>query len=109
INPAAQEILGWGKQDALMLNYKSILQLTDQNGKELAQSADPIQQVLNTNQQVRSETLTIKTKSGKKILASLTVSPIRQAGSRVIVVFRDDTKQKAEEREQAEFISTASH
>ena len=35
INPAAQEILGWGKQDAMMLNYKSILQMTDLNNVPL--------------------------------------------------------------------------
>ncbi len=109
INPAAQQILGWGKQDALMLNYKSILQLTDLNNKALDVANDPILQVLNTNQQIRSKTLTIVTKSGKKIITSLVVSPIGNAGSGIITVFRDMTKEKAEEREQAEFISTASH
>lgn len=109
INPAAQEILGWGKQDALMLNYKSILQLTDLNNKPLDPSGDPIMQVLNTNQQIRSSALIILTKSGKKITSSLVVSPIGAPGAGVITVFRDMTKEKAEEREQAEFISTASH
>ena len=109
INPAAQEILGWGKQDALALNYKSILQLTDLNNKDLDPTVDPIMQVLNTNQLLRSNTLIIKTKSGKKITSSLVVSPIGTAGSGVITVFRDMTKEKAEEQEQAEFISTASH
>lgn len=109
MNPAAQEILGWGKQDALMLNYKSVLQMLDANSHELDPSQDPIAQVLNTNQQVRSKTLTIQTKSGKKIMSSLVVTPIGETGSGVIAVFRDITKEKAEEREQAEFISTASH
>lgn len=109
INPAAQEILGWGKQDALMLNYKSILQLTDLNNKDLDPTADPVMQVLNTNQLIRSNTLIIKTKSGKKVTSSLVVSPIGTPGSGVITVFRDMTKEKAEEQEQAEFISTASH
>jgi len=109
INPAAQQILGWGKQDALALNYKSILQLTDLNNKELDPLADPVQQVLNTNQQMRSGTLVIKTKSGKKVISSLVVSPIGEAGGGIIAVFRDMTKEKAEGDEQAEFISTASH
>lgn len=109
INPAAQEILGWGKQDALMLNYKSILKLTDLNSHEIDPSQDPIQQVLNTNQQVRSGNLILNTKSGKKITTSLVVSPVGDAGGGVIAVFRDITKETAEEREQAEFISTASH
>jgi len=109
INPAAQQILGWGKQDALALNYKSILQMTDLQNKELDPLADPILQVLNTNQQIRSNMLVIKTRSGKKVISSLVVSPIGDAGSGIIAVFRDMTKEKAEGQEQAEFISTASH
>lgn len=109
INPAGQEILGWGKQDALMLSYKSILKLTDENNKELDPTNDPLQQVLNTNQQTRSNKLTAVTNSGKKISVSIVVSPIGDPGAGAIAVFRDVTKERAEEREQAEFISTASH
>lgn len=109
INPAAQEILGWGKQDALMLNYKSILKLADQNYHDLDPALDPIQQVLNTNQQTRGDKLTAITNSGKKISIALVASPIGGPGSGAIAVFRDVTNERAEEREQAEFISTASH
>ncbi len=109
INPAGQEILGWGKQDALALNYKSVLQLLDNNNNELNPSLDPVAQVLNTNQLARSSAMTLQTRTGKKITVSLVVSPIGDAGSGVIAVFRDVTKEKSEEREQAEFISTASH
>ncbi len=109
INPAAQTILGWGKQDALALSYKSVLQLVNQKGDPLDATTDPIQQVLNTNQQLRTNDFTIITKSAKKLLTSLVISPIGTAGSGAIIVFRDITKEKAEEREQAEFISTASH
>ena len=109
LNPAAQEILGWGKQDALALNYKSILQLTNNEGNKLSPAEDPVEQVLNTNQQIRNDEITITTKNGKKIAGSLVISPIGDTGSGAIIVFRDVTKEKAEEREQAEFISTASH
>ncbi len=109
INPAAQQILGWGKQDALALNYKSVLQLIDLKGAPIDPASDPIQQVLNTNQQIRNNDTTIITKSSKKIIASIVASPIGEVGSGAIIVFRDITKEKAEEREQAEFISTASH
>lgn len=109
INPAAQEILGWGKQDALMLSYKSILKLIDANGAEVDSSQDPLQQVLNTNQQARSNKLTVLTKSGKKLSLAIVTSPIGDPGAGAITVFRDTTNERAEEREQAEFISTASH
>ncbi len=109
INPAAQEILGWGKQDALMLNYKSILKLADDTHDEIDPSLDPIQQVLNTNQQSRGSKLLAITNSGKKIAIAVVASPIGDPGSGAIAVFRDVTNERAEEREQAEFISTASH
>ncbi len=109
INPAGQQMLGWGKQDALKLNYKSILKLEDENSKELDPAVDPVQQVLNTNQQSRAKHLISTTKSGKKISVSLVVNPIGDTGSGAIIVFRDITNERAEEREQAEFISTASH
>jgi PAS domain S-box-containing protein len=109
INPAAQEILGWGKQDALILHYTSILKLADENNNVLDPSQDPIQQVLNTNQQTRGHKIIGITKSGKKISLSLVASPIGDVGSGAIAVFRDVTNERAEEREQAEFISTASH
>jgi PAS domain S-box-containing protein len=109
INPAGQEILGWGKQDVLKLNYRSVLHLLDANNHELDIKNDPIAEVLNSNQTVRSNTLTIQTKSGKSIMSAMVVSPIGENGNGVIAVFRDITKEKAEEREQAEFISTASH
>ena len=109
INPAAQQIIGWGKQDAMALNYKSVLKLVDQKDEALDAINDPIQQALNINQQIRTNNLTLMTNSGKQIMISLVVSPIGEIGSGVIIVFHDITKEKAEEREQAEFISTASH
>ncbi len=109
INPAAQRILGWGKQDSLALSYKSVLQLTNLANEPLDDTTNPVQQVLNTNQQIRNDDVMIVTHSGKKIMGSLVISPIGDVGSGAIIVFRDVTKEKAEEREQAEFISTASH
>ena len=109
INPAAQEILGWGKQDALMLSYASVLNLSDENNAPLSPAQDPIQQVLNTNQQARGNKIIAVTHSGKKLSISLVASPIGEPGSGAIAVFRDVTNERAEEREQAEFISTASH
>lgn len=109
INPAAQSIIGWEKQDALELNYQSVLKFTDRKDQALIPEADPIQQVLNNNAQVATDELTLTSNSGKKMIASVLVSPVGQAGAGCIVVFRDITAAVAEERQQAEFISTASH
>ncbi len=109
INPAAQTIIGWGKQDAIKLDYRSILKLLDKTGKQVNETTDPVQQVLHTNQTVVTNDLTLVTNSGKKILVSVLVSPVGQSSAGAIIVFRDITKQKQEEQQQAEFISTASH
>ncbi len=109
INPAAQQILGWAKQDAINLDYRSVLKLNDEKGDGLTDETDPVQRVLTTNQTVSSDNLTLTTGSGKKMQLSLMVSPVGSGGSGAIIVFRDITAKKAEERQQAEFISTASH
>jgi PAS domain S-box-containing protein len=109
INPAAQQLTGWGKQDAVSLDYKSILKLTDKNDHELTPANDPISQALAANKEINVNNLSLITNSGKKILVSVIVSPVGQPGAGVIVVFRDITNEKREERQQAEFISTAAH
>lgn len=110
INPAAQKMIGWDKKDALGLNYKSVLKLVDNRDQPPSEANDPIQKALSTNTEYTTDTLSIVTaNSGKKFLALLTASPVGSMGSGLIIVFRDITKERAEEREQAEFISTASH
>ena len=109
INPAAQRIIGWGKQDALKLDYKSVLKLMDAKEKPLGEEDDPVQEVLHTNTSVINNDLILETISGRKLFVSIVASPIGHTGAGVIIVFRDITKEKQAEREQAEFISTASH
>ena len=109
INPAAQQIIGWGKQDALRLDYRSVLQLFNHKNEAITDALDPLQQCLHTNETVETDELILATTSGKKLMVNLLVSPLGQIGAGAIVVFRDITDQRKEERQQAEFISTASH
>lgn len=109
INPSAQRIIGWGKQDAIKLDYRSVLKLVDKSEQPLNEINDPVQIVLRTSQSVTNNDLTLITNSGRKLLLSVLVSPVGHQGAGAIIVFRDVTKEKTEEREMAEFISTASH
>ena len=109
INPAAQTIIGWGRDDALQLDYRSVLKIQNEEGQVLGDESDPVQQCFHTNQSITSDDLVIETSSGKKLMVSLLVSPVGTGANGAIIVFRDITKQKSEEREQAEFVSTASH
>lgn len=109
INPSAQQMIGWNQGDALGLSWKSVLKLVASDGKEVNELENPISQALAKNQPTHSDKLFLLTSSGKRILVSIVSSPVGTDGEGIIVVFRDITKEKAEEREQAEFISTASH
>ena len=109
INPSAQQIIGWDQGDALGLNWKSVLKLVTSDGKDVEDLENPIVQSLSKNQPTHNDKLFLLTSSEKRILVSIVSSPVGTEGEGVIVVFRDITKEKAEEREQAEFISTASH
>ena len=62
-----------------------------------------------SNKPTHSDKLFLITSSEKRILVSIVSSPVGKDGEGIIVVFRDITREKAEERQQAEFISTASH
>lgn len=109
INPAAETLLGWNQGDALGLDWRSVFKLADNEGREVAEADNPIAQSLQTNQPVHNDYLQLVTTSDKHRLVSIVSSPVDQNEGGTIVVFRDITKEKAEEREQAEFISTASH
>lgn len=110
INPAAQRMIGWDKSDALGLDYRSVLKMVDGRDQPLTNTTDPIQKALDSNLITTVDNLSITTNdTAKKFAAKITVSPIGTAGSGLIIVFRDITNERSEEREQAEFISTASH
>lgn len=109
INPAAQKMTGWSAADATHLHFESVLKLQDDKGVAIDSVNNPISRVLNVGQQIRDNNVCVITKSGKRIYASFVVNPIGGSGEGAIAVFRDTTKERNEERAQAEFISTASH
>ena len=109
INPSAQTLIGWTQGDALGLDWRSVFKLVTAEGREVGELENPIAQALANNTPTHNDTFFLLTSSEKKRLVSIVSSPVGTTGSGVIVVFRDITKEKAEEREQAEFISTASH
>lgn len=108
INPSAQALVGWSKGDALGLDWRSVLKLINDEGREVEEADNPVAKALTNGKPTHSEKFSLTTEGGKKRLISIVSSPVGQ-NEGIIVVFRDITKEKAEEREQAEFISTASH
>lgn len=109
INPAAQTILGWGRQDAKGLDYRSVIKLTNDKNEPILDDAGPVQQILRGGESVSRNDLMFETASGKKMNVSLLVSPVGKFGDGAIIVFRDITDEISENKQRAEFVSTASH
>lgn len=111
INPAAQNLVGWAGTDAKGLHYEAVVKLVDKRDMPLTAEQNPLEQVKTARKSIVNNELTLVSKADKKMLVSLVVSPVME-GSEVaarIIVFRDITTEKARERDQAEFVSTASH
>lgn len=109
INPSAQQLIGWQQGDALGLKWQSVIKLATVDGQDVSEADNPIARALTTNRPTHTDKLMMRTNSDKRFLVSIVSSPVGPNNEGIIVVFRDITKEKAEEREQAEFISTASH
>ena len=109
INPAAEQITGWNGSDAAGLVFNSVLKITNNEGGEMIEISNPVNRVLRTGENFTTRDLFIKTQSGKIVPIFLAVNSIDSQNSGVVVVFRDISKELKENREQAEFISTASH
>ena len=112
-NPAAETLTGWTAKDALSLDYRSIFNLYNNAGRAIEANENPILQALRTSATTSNDRVYIETASGKRIQLSIKTTPIVHGNSPtadgVVIVFRDITREKAEQNAQTDFISTASH
>jgi PAS domain S-box-containing protein len=111
INPAAAAILGWYVSEATGLNIKNIMKLVSDKGEAIGEADNPFNRIFGQHETIRDDNAFITNRDNKQLSISLTLSPLleRQQVTAAIVVFRDVTKAKAEEKQRADFISTASH
>jgi PAS domain S-box-containing protein len=112
-NPAASKITEWRAEEAVGLDFHSVVSIVNEKGEPVPPETHPFAQALATNTGVRNNNLWLSTKTGKRLAISLIVSPVidpaNQQANSVVGVFRDITQEKAEEAQRSDFISTASH
>jgi PAS domain S-box-containing protein len=112
-NPAASAISGWEVEEAIGLDYRSVLVITDEHGTPYPPDLHPFTRALRTHSTIKDSKGLLSTKAGKLVPISLIVSPIiedvNQMSTGVLGVFRDITAEKMEENRRSEFVSTASH
>ena len=110
INPAAVIMTGCGSaENAVNLDYGLLIKIETKEGRELADSENPLIQAMKTGQPLERFVACLVVKSsGKRIPIAISVA-IASGEKNRIITFRDVTKELAEDSEQAEFVSTASH
>jgi two-component system, OmpR family, sensor histidine kinase VicK len=111
-NPAASKLTGWSLKEAVGLDYRSVLPLVNADGKPFTDQQNPFTRILQSHQQAKEDNAMLKTTANKTALLSLIVSPLIDQDNQFIGavgVFRDVTAERNEEKQRAEFISTASH
>ena len=110
INPAAAQMINTGVNRAVGLDYGLVIKLESKEGRELSDQENPLAQSMATGQPLEPTQLSlIVDQSEQRLPISLSVQLSNDANASRIITFRDITKELAEEGEQTEFISTASH
>jgi two-component system sensor histidine kinase VicK len=113
MNPAAARLIGWKAEEAIGLDYKSVIHLTDEKNIAYTDAKDPFKLAFDNATNIVDNTAVLATKSGGAPPINISVSPLFDQGGKqvtgVVAIFSDVTQQRKEERQRAEFISTASH
>ncbi len=111
-NPAATKMTGWTQDEAMGLDYRSILKFTDTKNQPLDDSLHPFKKVLDSSKPFQDNTGTMTTKDNRTLSVDVSVSPLLDADGTVtgaVAIMRDVNDQRREEKQRADFISTASH
>lgn len=111
-NPAASSITGWNADDAVGIGYQTVLRFINEKGEPLSSDSHPIERGFVNVTPYRDNNANIVTKANKILPVAISISPlINKTGGLegAVAIFRDVTNERNEEKQRAEFISTASH
>ena len=110
-NPAAARMTGYGDASNLVgLSYQLVMKLETLDGATVDSAQSKLAQAIAANQPVALREYVLVAMQGQhKDAIALTLTPTGGPRADKIITFRDITKELAEEEEQSEFISTASH
>lgn len=109
-NPAAARMLGINAADATKLNLGLLLRVESTDGRQLAENENLLLQAVHSGRPLEDYKICFFIFStNKRIPVSVSVVPVNDQNGSRIVTFRNIAKELAEDSEQTEFISTASH
>lgn len=111
-NPASEVLTGWKQEEAVDIDYRSVLKLVDEKNQLISDQMHPFFKVFQQKKPIRDNTLSITKKDNSIISVDVSITPLLDSEGHVtgaIGVFRNVDEQRKEERQRADFISTASH
>ncbi len=111
-NPGASNITGWPAKEAIGLDFHSVIKLIDAKGVEYNDDNNPFSKVFAAQEVIRDHEATLVSRSKKHTALHISISPLfdeHKIMSGAVAVFRDVSEERSEQRQRAEFISTASH
>ncbi len=111
-NQAAGQITQWDPQEAIGLDVHSVINLADEQGNPVPRNTNPFDLTIAKATATNFDKGQLINKSQQNIYVDLVASPVlSEDGSTmsVIAIFKDISKERNEEQQRAEFISTASH
>ncbi len=111
-NPGASTITGWPLEEATGINIAQVIPLVNEKGEPYEAADNPFSKVFHTDQTLRDNNAYVLTKGKTPLPINLSLSPLLNESNEVtaaVAVFRDVSQERAEEKQRADFISTASH
>lgn len=111
MNPGAGKMCGWPVEEATGIDVANVLKLVNDKGEAVPDAENPFRQVFATGKSCRCDVI-LMTRDKKQISINVNVSPLLDSNKAVTAaaaVFRDVSQERAEQKQRADFISTASH
>lgn len=112
MNPGAARICGWKPEEATGIDVFNVIKLTNEKSEAIPDDSNPLHKIFSVTSSLRGDKLFLLNRNNQSIPITLNVSPILDSDLHVkaaVAVFNNVTKERAEEQQRADFISTASH
>ncbi|HSX44151.1 MAG TPA: ATP-binding protein [Candidatus Saccharimonadales bacterium] len=111
-NPAAATLSGWPASEAIGLDFHSVFKLVDEKNTPYDDQHNPFMIALQTGKNARDNHALLTPRSGSAIAVNIDVSPLQDEDgnlSGAVGMVTNVNSERSEEKQRADFISTASH
>lgn len=112
INPSAATMCGWSDEEATGLNVHAVVKLVNDKGAVIGEEENFFNRIFKVTQTLRDNKAFLMNRENKQLSIALSISPLIDNNHKVtaaVAVLSDVSKERAEEQQRADFISTASH